>query len=64
MAKSRWDHTATIVATIAGLFDKSATVEKANPYRRVAIGKSQGATGDFTEKTKALDLPKWEPPDY
>jgi hypothetical protein len=61
MASAAWDHTAFLVATVQGLVSKSASVDKANPYRYQAV---ESGGGDFVGKLNQAKgkLKKWIPP--
>ena len=63
IAAASWDKTANIMAVIIGLFDKTATAQKMNPYRQVAAPKYDAE--EATERLVKLkgSLPKWQPPD-
>lgn len=52
--RSRWDHSASLIATVVGLVDKRSTIEKWHPYLRkkkrgvrLTAGVLQGLKGRF-----------------
>lgn len=55
----RWDHTAAIIATVVGLVDKSARVEKFHPYRRKAAKRGVPLTSENLKSLKGVFERKW-----